>query len=125
VEALSGLLGPASAAVDWAQPLPGTLMEENLQARLRGVLVMALSNRFGHMVVTTGNKSEMATGYATLYGDMCGGFALIKDVPKTAGLRIGALAQPAGRGDSAHDDFAAALGGTEARPARFGFAAAL
>jgi len=57
-------------------------MEENLQARTRGVLVMALSNRFGYMVVATGNKSEMATGYATLYGDMCGGFALIKDVPK-------------------------------------------
>ncbi len=83
VEALSGLLAPASAEVDWAHPLPGTLMEENLQARIRGVIAMALSNRFGHMVVTTGNKSEMATGYATLYGDMAGGFALIKDVPKT------------------------------------------
>ena len=83
VDALSGMLAPACAAVDWAQPLPGTLMEENLQARIRGVVVMALSNRFGHMVATTGNKSEMATGYATLYGDMCGGFALIKDVPKT------------------------------------------
>lgn len=83
VNALSGMLAPACAAVDWAKPLPGTLMEENLQARIRGVIVMALSNRFGHMVVTTGNKSEMATGYATLYGDMAGGFALIKDVPKT------------------------------------------
>ena len=82
VDAFAGLLAPACAAVDWAQALPGTLMEENLQARIRGVIVMALSNRFGHMVVTTGNKSEMATGYATLYGDMCGGFALIKDVPK-------------------------------------------
>jgi NAD+ synthase (glutamine-hydrolysing) len=82
VDALQGMLAPACAAVDWAQPLPGTVMEENLQARIRGVIVMALSNRFGHMVVTTGNKSEMATGYATLYGDMCGGFALIKDVPK-------------------------------------------
>ena len=82
VDAFAGLLGPACAAVDWAKPLPGTLMEENLQARIRGVIVMALSNRYGHMVVTTGNKSEMATGYATLYGDMCGGFALIKDVPK-------------------------------------------
>ncbi len=82
VDALQGLLSPACAAVDWATPLPGTVMEENLQARIRGVIVMALSNRFGHMVVTTGNKSEMATGYATLYGDMCGGFALIKDVPK-------------------------------------------
>ena len=83
VNALSGLLAPACAQVDWAKPLPGTVMEENLQARIRGVIVMALSNRYGHMVVTTGNKSEMATGYATLYGDMCGGFALIKDVPKT------------------------------------------
>lgn len=83
VDALSGMLAPACAEVDWARPLPGTLMEENLQARIRGVLVMALSNRYGHMVVTTGNKSEMATGYATLYGDMAGGFALIKDVPKT------------------------------------------
>jgi len=83
VDAFSGMLGPACAEVDWAKPLPGTLMEENLQARIRGVVAMALSNRFGHMVVTTGNKSEMATGYATLYGDMAGGFALIKDVPKT------------------------------------------
>jgi NAD+ synthase (glutamine-hydrolysing) len=90
VDAFAGLLGPACAAVDWAQALPGTLMEENLQARIRGVIVMALSNRYGHMVVTTGNKSEMATGYATLYGDMCGGFALIKDVPK---LLVFALAR--------------------------------
>ncbi len=82
VDALGAMLGPACAEVDWAKALPGTLMEENLQARIRGVIVMALSNRYGHMVVTTGNKSEMATGYATLYGDMCGGFALIKDVPK-------------------------------------------
>lgn len=57
--------------------------EENLQARIRGTLVMALSNKFGHLVLTTGNKSEMSVGYATLYGDMAGGFAVIKDVPKT------------------------------------------
>ncbi len=57
--------------------------EENLQARTRGNLLMALSNTFGWMVVTTGNKSEMSVGYATLYGDMAGGFAVIKDVPKT------------------------------------------
>ena len=56
--------------------------EENLQARIRGTLVMALSNKFGHLVLTTGNKSEMSVGYATLYGDMAGGFAVIKDVPK-------------------------------------------
>lgn len=83
VDVFDSLLGPACATVDWATPLPGTVMEENLQARIRGVIMMALSNRYGHMVVATGNKSEMATGYTTLYGDMAGGFALIKDVPKT------------------------------------------
>ncbi len=57
--------------------------EENLQARIRGNTLMALSNKFGWLVLTTGNKSEMSTGYATLYGDMAGGFAVIKDVPKT------------------------------------------
>ena len=57
--------------------------EENLQARIRGNLLMAMSNKFGHLVLTTGNKSEMSVGYATLYGDMAGGFAVIKDVPKT------------------------------------------
>jgi NAD+ synthase (glutamine-hydrolysing) len=58
------------------------LAEENIQARIRGVTLMGLSNKFGWMVLTTGNKSEMAVGYATLYGDMAGGFAVIKDVPK-------------------------------------------
>ena len=57
--------------------------QENIQARIRGVLLMALSNKFGQMVISTGNKSEMAVGYATLYGDMAGGFAPLKDVPKT------------------------------------------
>ncbi len=57
--------------------------EENIQARVRGTLLMAMSNKFGSLVVTTGNKSELATGYCTLYGDMAGGFALLKDVPKT------------------------------------------
>ncbi len=61
---------------------PG-LAEENVQARVRGNVLMTISNKFGWMVLTTGNKSEMATGYATLYGDMAGGFAVIKDVPKT------------------------------------------
>jgi NAD+ synthase (glutamine-hydrolysing) len=59
------------------------IAEENLQARIRGNLLMAMSNRFGSLVLATGNKSEMATGYSTLYGDMAGGFAPIKDVPKT------------------------------------------
>lgn len=62
--------------------------EENLQARIRGMLLMALSNKFGSIVVTTGNKSEMAVGYCTLYGDMAGGFALLKDVPKTLVYRL-------------------------------------
>jgi NAD+ synthase (glutamine-hydrolysing) len=57
--------------------------EENIQARIRGNVMMALSNKFGWLVLTTGNKSEMSVGYATLYGDMAGGFAVIKDVPKT------------------------------------------
>ncbi len=57
--------------------------EENLQARIRGNILMALSNKFGWLVLTTGNKSEMSVGYTTLYGDMAGGFAILKDVPKT------------------------------------------
>ncbi len=66
---------------------PG-VAEENVQSRVRGNIVMALSNKFGWLVLTTGNKSEMATGYATLYGDMAGGFAVIKDVPKTLVYRL-------------------------------------
>ncbi len=63
--------------------LEKNITEENVQARIRGNILMALSNKFGWLVLTTGNKSEMSTGYATLYGDMAGGFAVIKDVPKT------------------------------------------
>ena len=69
-----------------AKPFKGLredVTEENLQARIRGNLLMALSNKFGWLVLTTGNKSEYAVGYTTLYGDMAGGFAVIKDVPKT------------------------------------------
>ena len=62
---------------------PPNVAEENIQTRVRGNILMALSNKFGWLVLTTGNKSEFATGYATLYGDMAGGFAVIKDVPKT------------------------------------------
>ncbi len=76
-EALTETLAEAFAGL-----APG-LTEENLQARIRGVLLMALSNKFGWMVLTTGNKSEVATGYSTLYGDMAGGFAVLKDIPKT------------------------------------------
>ena len=80
------------AALDaLAAPFAGTdegVAEENLQSRLRAMLVMALSNKFGALVLTTGNKSEYACGYATLYGDMAGGFAVIKDVPKTLAYRL-------------------------------------
>ncbi len=68
--------------------LPQDATEENIQARIRGTLLMALSNKFGAIVLTTGNKSEMATGYCTLYGDMAGGFAVIKDVAKTLVFRL-------------------------------------
>ena len=81
-------IGPAHVAfADMLEPYfqgtqPNTA-EENVQARIRGNILMTISNKFGWMVLTTGNKSEMAMGYATLYGDMAGGFAVIKDVPKT------------------------------------------
>ena len=68
--------------------LPPDTTEENLQARCRGVLLMAISNKKRKILLTTGNKSEMAVGYATLYGDMAGGFAAIKDVPKTLVYRL-------------------------------------
>jgi NAD+ synthase (glutamine-hydrolysing) len=89
--ALSGHLDPGPAPRpgeeepphDPARPSEPDLAAENIQARIRGNLMMALSNRHGWLVLTTGNKSEMSVGYATLYGDMAGGFAVIKDVPKT------------------------------------------
>ena len=68
--------------------LPEDTTEENIQARIRGTLLMALSNKSGRIVLTTGNKSEMATGYCTLYGDMAGGFAVIKDLAKTTVFRL-------------------------------------
>ncbi len=74
-----------------AEPFRGRgpdIAEENLQARIRGTILMALSNKFGHLVLTTGNKSEMSVGYATLYGDMAGGFAVIKDLFKTNVYRL-------------------------------------
>jgi len=74
-----------------SEPFAGTefgVAEENVQSRIRGLIIMALSNKFGWLVLTTGNKSEMATGYATLYGDMAGGFAVLKDVPKTLVYRL-------------------------------------
>jgi NAD+ synthetase len=77
-----------SELADEFENLPFDQTEENIQARVRGVLLMALSNKFGQLVLTTGNKSEMASGYATLYGDMAGGFAVLKDVAKTLVWRL-------------------------------------
>ncbi|HTI69893.1 MAG TPA: NAD+ synthase, partial [Candidatus Limnocylindria bacterium] len=83
---------PFQAVKDQLQPVfagrAEDTTEENIQARLRGVILMALSNKFGSLVLTTGNKSELAVGYCTLYGDMCGGLAVISDVPKTLVYRI-------------------------------------
>jgi NAD+ synthase (glutamine-hydrolysing) len=93
----------ASLAGDFAG-LKEDTTEENIQARIRGVLLMALSNKFGSIVLTTGNKSEMATGYCTLYGDMAGGFAVIKDVAKTMVFQLA-------RWRNAHDPY-----GTGANP---------
>ena len=84
-------MGPTSTP--WRRALLGRspgLAEENLQARIRGNLIMALSNKFGWLVLTTGNKSEMSVGYATLYGDMAGGFAVIKDIFKLLVYRLAA-----------------------------------
>jgi NAD+ synthase (glutamine-hydrolysing) len=77
----------AALAPSFERTEPG-LAEENVQARIRGNLVMALSNKFGWLVLTTGNKSEMSVGYATLYGDMAGGFAVIKDIFKLLVYRL-------------------------------------
>ncbi|ARP90475.1 NAD+ synthase [Bordetella genomosp. 9] len=82
VDAFEGALAPQFAG------MAPDATEENIQARARGTLLMALSNKTGHLVLTTGNKSEMTTGYCTLYGDMAGGFAVIKDVPKTLVYRL-------------------------------------
>jgi NAD+ synthase (glutamine-hydrolysing) len=87
----------ASLAAEFAGR-PEDTTEENIQARIRGTLLMALSNKFGSIVLTTGNKSEMATGYCTLYGDMAGGFAVIKDVLKTTVFRLA-------RWRNAHDPY--------------------
>ena len=78
--AFQSIVGTLSGTFQGRAP---DVTEENIQARVRGILLMALSNKFNWMVVTTGNKSEVATGYCTLYGDMVGGFAVLKDVPKT------------------------------------------
>ena len=100
--------------------------EENIQARLRGLTLMSLSNKFGAMVLTTGNKSEIAVGYCTLYGDMCGGLAVISDVPKTMVYSLSRVA------NARHDDAIpgigvreTAVGGIKAGPERQRLAPAL
>ncbi len=80
--AFDGMLAPLFAGTE------SDITEENLQSRARGLTLMAISNKFGPMLLSTGNKSEMSVGYATLYGDMCGGYAVIKDVYKTAVFRL-------------------------------------
>ncbi|MCM3880341.1 MAG: NAD+ synthase [Vicinamibacterales bacterium] len=95
---------PIGAGIDSAEATlapafesrPRDVAEENLQARIRGLLLMALSNKFGWMLLTTGNKSEMSVGYATLYGDMCGGFSVLKDIYKTDVYRLARWRNAAG-----------------------------
>ena len=108
------------------------MAEENVQARIRGNVLMTISNKFGWIVLTTGNKSEMAMGYATLYGDMAGGFAVIKDVPKTLVYELCRWRNGKGFGrqrgqvpNSAGHYRQAPQRGTAARPTGCGHAAAL
>ena len=111
-------------------PVSG-LPAENLQSRVRGVINMAVSNNEGHLVLTTGNKSEIATGYSTLYGDSAGGFGPIKDVLKTLVWDAGAVAERGGRAagpdsaDTGQLDRQAAVGGAGPRSARHRLAAGL
>jgi NAD+ synthase (glutamine-hydrolysing) len=84
-DVLESFTGALKAGFKGAKP---DVTEENLQARIRGTYLMALSNKFGWLVLSTGNKSEISTGYCTLYGDMAGGFALLKDVMKTTVYRL-------------------------------------
>ena len=103
-----------------SEPFEGTeagIAEENIQARIRGNLLMALSNKFGWLVLTTGNKSEYSVGYTTLYGDMAGGFGVLKDVPKTLVYRLAHYRNGLGGApvDPGRDHRARAVGGA-ARP---------
>ncbi len=130
----SAVLGLEKTLAPVFEGLKRDVTEENLQARARGTILMALSNKFGSMVMTTGNKSEMSTGYATLYGDMNGGFNPIKDLYKTEVFRLSALRNtwkpqgalgPGRRRDSAERHHQAADRGTAREPEGSGFAAAL
>ena len=104
---------------------PAEDTEENIQARLRGVILMALSNKFGSLLLTTGNKSELAVGYCTLYGDMCGGLAVISDVPKTMVYRLARWINREREHHPAGVHHQAAVGGTAPQPDRPGLAAAV
>ena len=119
-----GAAGHARAAV---LRRAADVAEENLQARVRGTLLMALSNKFGWLTLATGNKSELSVGYSTLYGDMVGGFAPLKDVFKTRVYDLARWrnAQARCRGDPAGDSRQGAQRRAPARPGRSGFAAAL
>ena len=105
--------------------LPQDTTEENLQSRIRGTLLMALSNKSGAIVLTTGNKSEMGTGYATLYGDMAGGFAVLKDISKMLVYRLANYRNSIAPVIPAARDHARAVGRIAARPDRPGQPAAL
>ena len=105
--------------------LPPDVTEENIQSRIRGNLLMALSNKFGSLLLTTGNKSEMAVGYCTLYGDMNGGLAVIADLPKMMVYRVSRWRNQRGAGHSRGDPDQGALGRAAARPDRSGQPAAL
>ncbi len=123
-------LSTASSRLNLARVLgsePAGLTDENLQSRLRGVLLMALSNANGWIVLTTGNKSEMATGYSTLYGDSAGGFAVIKDVAKTLVYELCLHRNKIAGFDLVPEADAdqSTLGRAAARPARRGIAPAL
>ena len=111
-EAYTQALGPvfAGRAAD--------VTEENIQARIRGSLLMAISNKFGSLLLTTGNKSELGVGYCTLYGDMCGGLAVISDVPKTLVYELVELCELALAADSAINHRQAAVGGVASRSER-------
>jgi len=102
-----------SGVVDDAAP---SVTEENLQSRARGNVLMALSNRYGWLVLTTGNKSELAVGYATIYGDMAGGFAVIKDVPKGLVYKLSRHRNDLGEGEVIPENILSKPPSAELRP---------
>ena len=119
VKTYDGVLADAFAGMN------PDVTEENIQSRIRGNLLMALSNKYGSLLLTTGNKSEMSVGYCTLYGDMNGGLAVIADLPKMMVYRVSRWRNRARRGDSGIDHHESAVGGVAAGPDRPGQPAAL